>query len=377
MNYHRLAHLAKIAILTLISVACGSGQDSIQNSVRITKVTKEAYAEVTDKIRFNDTFNEKASHNNEIPQQSSVQFEYILPNNWAEAAKAQFRDLNFSFPAEPNASCYLTVLPIKGGEVLPNLNRWRGQFGLPALTAASDQESEQTMCLSSNTALFKLQGNFNPLGEKGKDFIAFCLIQLDDTNAYTIKFTGPSNFVLKEKSNFIALLQSLKTNKPNVNETPVKEPTIQELPQITDLLKWEVPTGWVLGEAKSQRVATFKPTNKETPECYISVLRGDLLENLNRWRTQMGLQPVQDISKQELEKFSTSVGAGIYVVLEGNFKGGMSGQQIDNAMMLGAIIPGSSKNIFIKMVGKKEEVLLEKESFVKLIKSLNRDEIGK
>ena len=183
MKYTHLAYLAQIAILTLITSACGSGQDSIQNSVKIKNVAKEVYVETSDKIRFNDTFTEDGSHGKEMPQQAPLQFEYNLPTGWAEAGKAQFKDLNFSFSEEPKASCYLTVLPIKGGEVLPNLNRWRGQFGLPALTIATEQESEQIICLGTTSTLYKLQGNFSPLGDSGKDFGALCIIQIDETNA--------------------------------------------------------------------------------------------------------------------------------------------------------------------------------------------------
>ena len=373
MKNSRQFIITKIAILTLIVSACGSNKDEVQNSLQIKNVAKVEYRDMPDNIRFNDTFSEKKSFepNNNQPK---IQFDFDLPKGWSEAPKAPFKDLNYSFSNEPTATCYLTVLPLKGGEVLPNLNRWRGQFKLPSLNDIDEQESEIISFLDNQSKLFKLTGDFDPLADKGKNFIAYCLIQTIGENAFTLKFIGPAEFINNEKDNFISLVKSIKITKPQSSENSNASSI---LPIIPDQIDWVAPDNWTLTEPKPQRIATFRPSQIEGLECYISVFSGNIIDNLNRWRSQMGLEPINNSDNQNLTSFNSDIGSGIYVFLEGKFNGGMSGQAIENAVMAGAIIQGANKTVFVKMVGKKDDVLKEKESFINFIKSLKRVDNGK
>lgn len=373
MKNSRQFIITKIAILTLIVSACGSNKDEVQNSLQIKNVAKVEYRDVPDNIRFNDTSTGGLDKDIEDSFEY-LKFDYILPEGWSKLPKAQFKDVNISIDAEPRAICYLTTLPLKGGEILPNLNRWRGQFNLPPIENISNQESEPVIFLGKETILFKITGDYKPLAENGKNFISFNLIQSDENNAYSFKFLGPAEFVLKEKAHFLNFLMSLNVIKKEVGE---RKEYIKNLPLIPDKLQWEIPQGWVIADAKPQRVVTFKPKEKDGPECYIAIFGGDILDNLNRWRNQMKLTPVKNIDAKELINFSAPIGNGVVVFLEGNYSGGMSGQAIENAIMAGAIIKGTNKSVFVKMVGKKEDVLQEKESFLSLIKSLKGIEDGK
>lgn len=373
MKNFRLFINIKIAILTLLFSACGSNKDEVQNSIQIKSVAKVEYREVPDNIRFNDTFSEKKTfeHGNNQPK---IQFTFDLPKGWSEAPKAPFKDLNFSFSQEPKATCYLTILPLKGGEVLPNLNRWRSQFKLPNLNSVDEQESETISFLDNQSKLFKLTGDFDPLADNGKNFIAYCLIQTVGENAFTLKCIGPAEFIDKEKDNLISLIKSIKISKQTTTEKSTA-PTL--LPTIPDQIDWVIPNNWTLTEPKPQRLVTFKPLQKDELECYISIFSGNIIDNLNRWRSQMGLEPINNTNNQDITTFNSNIGSGVYVFLEGKYNGGMSGQAIENAVMAGAIIQGTNKTVFVKMVGKKEDVLIEKESFINLIKSLKGIENGK
>ena len=83
-----------IALIAFFIGGCGSDPQEIQKSLHIQKVAKTNYGEVPDKVRFNDTFSAP------VPTTEESFFSYDLPSGWVEAEKAQFRDINISFPEE-------------------------------------------------------------------------------------------------------------------------------------------------------------------------------------------------------------------------------------------------------------------------------------
>lgn len=347
-------------------MSCGTSHDEIQKTLQVKHVEKFKFEEVSDKLRFNDTITSQQFPENPDAQKT-IEFDYQLPEGWTEAPKSDFKQINIVLSEEPKADCYLTILPLKGGEILPNLNRWRAQFDLPPLNSPAEQTNESILFIEKQTSLFNISGNFKSLKEAGKDYVSFCLIQSDDQNSYSFKFIGPGEFILKEKNNLISFLESIKIRVKNVVVPKIPS---TNLPIIPDSIIWETPKTWVQGEQKAQRVATFKPQGKDGPECYIAVFGGGILENINRWRIQMNLPSIASIEDQELVNFTAPLGSGVAIFVEGNYTGGMTGAPIENAMLAGAIILGSNKTVFVKMVGTKTEVLNEKESFLQLTNSL-------
>jgi hypothetical protein len=68
-------------------------------------------------------------------------------------------------------------------------------------------------------------------------------------------------------------------------------------------MTWKVPAGWeAMPGSNTMRLASFALTHaQETGEVAITRFPGDvggLLANLNRWRNQVGLPPVQDAKDQ-------------------------------------------------------------------------------
>lgn len=354
-----IASIPLIVSLIYIVSACGQDSEEIQKSLHIQKVAKTTYTEVPDSVRFHDTISESSHQDHALKPSHS--FDFTLPENWTEAPTSAFRQINISFSSEANATCYLTVLPLKGGDVLLNLNRWRGQFELPPLQTLPESESEKIMFLGETSALFNLAGHFKDLGDNGNNFAAICLLQNDKENAYSIKFIGPSEFIAKEKANFISWVASIKKteSEPVTSTTPSEN---------SNSIYWTKPKDWSIAEAKPARLVTF--LSKNNLECYITIAGGSALQNINRWRTQMGLSTIETLDQQEKEILKTPLGEAICIFLGGEFSGGMSDKPIENAIMAGALIIRPNNSIFIKMVGNKENILAEKEAFYQLTQSI-------
>jgi hypothetical protein len=134
-------------------------------------------------------------------------------------------------------------------------------------------------------------------------------------------------------------------------------------------LAWDVPKGWREAPAGAMRLATFKLGEGGRTDCSISEAMGDLLGNLNRWRIQMGLEPVAEAAAAALPELEVLGAKARLVELTGTYKG-MGGAAIEGAKMLGVILPRPGSSLFVKMVGPGADVDAAREGFLALCKSL-------
>lgn len=106
------------------------------------------------------------------------------------------------------------------------------------------------------------------------------------------KVTGANEVVAKEADKFTAFVESIQ-----FGEGEEADPT------------WQLPEGWTQELGEGMRYATIKiPTAEQPLELTVIPLpvqpNADLLSNINRWRTQLGLVPVDAAG---LAKESTTV----------------------------------------------------------------------
>lgn len=109
-------------------------------------------------------------------------------------------------------------------------------------------------------------------------------------------------------------------------------------------LAWKVPSGWTEQAGSEMRVATLLPPSaKGKAELSIIQLSGEAggdLANVNRWRGQIGLQPVTSLAGQT-KTVGTPAGQTLVVDLKGD-----QGQA-----MLAAILKDGDARWFFKLSG--------------------------
>ena len=139
-------------------------------------------------------------------------------------------------------------------------------------------------------------------------------------------------------------------------------------------LAWTTPPGWTELPATQFRNANFQVADNPEVECYLTVLPGDaggLLPNLNRWRAQMGAEPLSEADAAALPTKDLLGEAGVYMTVSGAYRG--MGQQPpkDGYMMasLAAIHGGSA--YFVKMTGPEAAVQKELPNFDAFVASLH------
>jgi len=137
------------------------------------------------------------------------------------------------------------------------------------------------------------------------------------------------------------------------------------------VVRWTLPAGWFERQGDPMRVGSFAVTNAAGNSADVSVIPlagtgGNDLGNVNRWRGQVGLEPITD---QEL--------AGLWEKAE---LGGLSARLVDlvgkgekpesSPHMLAAMTTSGNTTWFFKMVGEKDLVAEQKPAFLAFLKSV-------
>lgn len=153
---------------------------------------------------------------------------------------------------------------------------------------------------------------------------------------------------------------SMPTNasSPSTNAPAVAPPQSAEKPQI----KWDVPAGWTSVPASAMRYASFA-TEKNGEKADISIVTfpgdgGSDLDNVNRWRGQIGLAPLPSIDSVVVP---LNAGAVPFSTVD------MAGT---NSRMLAAWTRRDGRSWFFKLTGPPNLVELEKPNFSAFLQSV-------
>jgi len=133
-------------------------------------------------------------------------------------------------------------------------------------------------------------------------------------------------------------------------------------PQSGQMLKWTLPKGWTTTQAGGMRYATLKPAgNAEVSVVMLSGPAGGELANVNRWRSQLGLPPVEEgtlAGSRQVVKAK----AGTVAVFEFANSG--------SRMVVGLRTTTDGNTWFLKLMGEDAPVGQAKTDFVKLLGTL-------
>jgi hypothetical protein len=151
--------------------------------------------------------------------------------------------------------------------------------------------------------------------------------------------------------------------QPAAAPTPATGPTSDAAARQSAVgISWEMPAGWSRGADAPMRLATV---TDGTAEIAVSSFGGDVggvLLNVNRWRAQVGLPPVESQADAEREVTEVQIASGQKVRVY-DFAGPEKRTRV-------ASVPGEGKLYFIKMTAASALVAERVEAFDKMVKSL-------
>ncbi|HKQ38708.1 MAG TPA: hypothetical protein VJ063_11565 [Verrucomicrobiae bacterium] len=307
---------------------------------------------------------------------------YKTPSGWTEEAAGGMRVAAFSIPDQKGKQIDVSVVPLPQirASKADVANLWRQQLGLAPLTDDELSRDSQSVTIGGVEAeLFDI-GSEKPTIE-GKDKARVVVAMLPHSQrTWFFKMSGEDEAVRAQKSAFLEFLNSVefraghpdaapgRFTSTNVKRVPGSSP--EGLPGSGARPDWQVPSGWEEVPPPQMLLAKFVMPDKEQPkaEVTVSVFPGDaggVLQNVNRWRRQIKLDPVQP---ESLEKMTTSLdlaeGKAILVDLTG--ENPTNGQP---TRIIGAILPKGDRTWFYKLMGQEQIAEREKAAFIKFVQT--------
>ncbi len=287
----------------------------------------------------------------------------VVPSNWEAQPLSQMRQASFLVHGENGAVADISFVTLgpAAGNVLDNVNRWLGQLAQPPVTDEKLKSMVQSLSTGrGDVAVVDLSGQPEN-GDATKDGRIVGGIAVDDAGTAFYKMRGNAALVGAEKENFLKWVSSSRgpASVSAVTNAPVT-PANTDQPEI----KWDLPPGWSPAPASAMRYASFAE-EKSGEKADISVVTfpgdgGGNVENVNRWRQQIGLPAV---GAEVLKAMIAPVQAGDIHI-----------DTIDmtsaSARVLAAWTRHGSRAWFFKLTGPPNLVEQEKPKFIAFLQSI-------
>ena len=281
------------------------------------------------------------------------------PSNWEQQPLSQMRQASFLVHGEngTTADISLVTLGPAAGNILDNVNRWLGQLSQQPIS----QEKLTKMVEKLPTArgeidVVDLSGK-PEAGNGSKDGRIVAAIASDEGKSAFFKMRGNPQLVSAEKQNFLKWVRSMHGAGPDETRMESAAPTTE-----SSQIKWDIPAGWSPVAASGMRYASFAALADDGAKIDISVATfpgdgGDDRENVNRWRQQIGLPPIEgEPSITALRSRDTTFSA---IDIAGA-----------NARTVAAWTRRDGRAWFFKLTGPNAAVEKEKSNFVKFVQSV-------
>jgi hypothetical protein len=350
---------ASVVFLTLATFLCGCDRSDDQIKVyRLVKPPGESAPMEKDAIASTN-----APVKSTVERVPSPASNGAVPPNWEPQPLSQMRQASFLVHGENGALADISLVSLgaAAGNVLDNVNRWLGQLAEPPITADKLATLIQKLHTpSGDVDIIDITGQPEN-GDASKDGRIVAAIAPDEGKTSFYKMRGNPDLIGIEKTNFLKWISAIRSDTRRDQAMLQADAPTAEKPEI----KWEVPAGWSPAPASAMRYASFTSADDTGSKIDISIVTfpgdgGNDLDNINRWRKQIGLTPADESAlnavvvplKTEAENFSSVDIAGT------------------NSRMLAAWTRHDGRAWFVKLTGPAAAVEKEKPNFVKFIQSI-------
>ena len=287
----------------------------------------------------------------------------VTPQNWEPQPLSQMRQASFLVKGDNGAVADISFVSLGtgAGSVLDNVNRWLDQLGQPPITEEKLGETAQRLRTSLGDIIVVDLAGLPKNADPARDgrIVAAMLSAADSTLFF--KMRGNADLTEAQKGDFIkwvAAVCDAETRSPQMAAMP---PADTGAPQI----KWDTPEGWTEVPPSSMRYASFSASTENGDKIDISVVTfagegGSDPDNVNRWRGQIGLPPLDE----------NAVASQITAVKTADATFSATDIVGANARTIAAWTHHEGRVWFFKATGPSAAVEKEKPKFVKFIESV-------
>ncbi len=259
---------------------------------------------------------------------------FDIPSGWkaSEGPPPRYQTLTIS-GTDPPLEVTVSALPLSTADLdeyfLANINRWRGQLELPPMEGSD----------------WKVAAEAN--GE-------FRAIPSTDRSVAMVHLTGKTKEFGESR-----MLGAIIV--PRANSTAEKMPA--PVSNDSGPLTYKLPEGWSVSPGNSMRLGSFQAGTAESP-VDVSVTRfpggGDILANINRWRGQVKLDPIDDQALAAgTERITIDGREATFAEMIGEETG-----------ILAAILEEGDAKWFFKAQGPKDSIVSERQKFREFLNSV-------
>ena len=310
---------------------------------------------------------------------SAAPIQWTLPDGWQELAPDSIRLGNFAVPGKDGGKAAVAVTSFPGsvGTELANFNRWRGQVGLAPVEA--DGMSSQPVTVDA------IEGKLFDVAGASQRIVVAMIPRNGATwffkmigDAPTVAAANPAFLDFLKSVHFKGAPDAASAADPHAGLPGFHHPQAEagaaaaaaDAPVIAP--KWDVPRDWVEQSPGPMIFKSFALSDSASGKADVTVSFfpgdvGGVAANVNRWRGQLGLPPV-DASQLAgaTESLDTAGGKATLVDLSGTDK-----KTGNPARLVGVIVPHGDNTWFYKMWGDGSLVAKDKDSFVQFVKSVH------
>jgi hypothetical protein len=221
------------------------------------------------------------------------------PPNWEPQPLSQMRQASFLVKGDNGAVADVSFVSLgtSAGNVLDNVNRWLEQLGQPPVTEEKLADIAQRLRTAlGDVVIVDLAGLPKDADPARDGRIVAGMITTGDSTLF-FKMRGNADLAEAQKGDFIKWVAAVCNTQTEAKSPQMAAMPLQDAgaPQI----KWDMPGGWTEVPPSSMRYASFSASDGDGGKIDISVVTfagdgGSDADNVNRWRGQIGLPPVDE-----------------------------------------------------------------------------------
>jgi hypothetical protein len=296
------------------------------------------------------------------PSANVAPLHWTVPPGWRELPAQQMRFAAFAVN-DSNPAVEMTVIPLgpESAALLPNVNRWEKQLGLPE--SPQNKLSEVVKHFSVNGLEADVVDLTGVETAKPRQRMLAAIVPAGG-RVWFFKLSGPVDVVTAQKANFDAFIGSLHAG----HESDDHASATPQAAAPSALASYQAPSTWrEIPDSKPPRMLAFQVGEKDMGAevvltKFASNNTGSFDDNVTRWRGQIGLPPVEDARSTPMKDLAVGK-TGRGMVLEFH-------NPQNSKRMLVLIAEAGSDLWFVKMAGPADVVDAERTNFEAFAKSM-------
>ena len=219
------------------------------------------------------------------------------PPNWEPQPLSQMRQAGFLVKGDKGAVADISFVSLgtAAGNALDNVNRWLDQLGQPPITEEKLGDIAQRLRTSLGDVIIVDLAGLPKDADPARDGRIIAAMATTGNSTLFFKMRGNADLTEAQKGDFIKWVAAVCNAQTEIGlaQTAAIPPRESGLPQI----KWKTPESWTEVSPSSMRYASFSASAENGDKIDISVVTfpgegGSDPDNVNRWRGQIGLPPL-------------------------------------------------------------------------------------